>query len=102
MMRPPPSSTLFPYTPLSRSHDAARADQEHACGGRRPAGGQVERPAPHEPALRAGERHAEPAHVDRLAGALGTGRERARIAERSEEHTAELQSPCKLRCPLLL
>src|SRR3712207_7869974 len=29
MIRRPPRSTLFPYTTLFRSHEAARADQRH-------------------------------------------------------------------------
>src|SRR3989442_1046342 len=62
-------------------HDAARVDQQHARRGGRHAGGQVERSAPHEPALRAGERHAEPVHVHRLAGGVAARRERARVAE---------------------
>src|SRR5256885_12030825 len=75
MIRRPPRSTLFPYTTLFRS------------GGRT------------FPLLR-------------LRRAVGTvawahvqllfGQESPLVAERSEEHTSELQSPCNLVCRLLL
>src|SRR5947208_12113202 len=79
MIRPPPSSTLFPYTTLFRSHQADQHERGHAAdqGGeqriaaqRRPAAG----PVPPGPPLR----------------------------PRSEEHTSELQSPDHLVCRLLL
>src|SRR2546426_8997695 len=37
-----------------------------------------------------------------LAATAATGPEQPRAAERSEEHTSELQSPCNLVCRLLL
>src|SRR5438045_7587529 len=72
MLRPPPRSTLFPYTTLFRSDLRRRRHQEHAVGlllrvrraGRRPPAGD---PDP-----------------------------------RSEEHTSELQSLRHLVCRLLL
>src|SRR3712207_8928235 len=85
MIRPPPRSTLFPYTTLFRSgaarrearawageeaHDHGPQGPGQACGteeGRRP---QVTRPAPRR--------------------------------RRSEEHTSELQSRQYLVCRLLL
>src|SRR5437899_9909949 len=72
MIRPPPRSTLFPYTTLFRS-DPGRPDQEgpfHAGGG--------------------GPRGA-------VAHRLG-----AQPPRRSEEHTSELQSLRHLVCRLLL
>src|SRR5690348_18110087 len=73
MIRRPPRSTLFPYTTLFRSL-------------RRGAG------AP------ASARRGRPAHsVD-----PGRAAHVARRAERSEEHTSELQSPVHLVCRLLL
>src|SRR5256885_5609095 len=77
MIRRPPRSTLFPYTPLFRS--GRRAEVGPA---------EVIQSSPGE------------------GGGHGVGR-RARIqAEgpygRSEEHTSELQSPCNLVCRLLL
>src|SRR5207244_6891811 len=89
--RPPPRSTLFPYTTLFRSRfvrgneDPRRVPalqfslslrRRHAEGGAR---------------LRT-QRHAAPFHL----------RFRAQAALRSEEHTSELQSPDHLVCRLLL
>src|SRR5687768_18240313 len=76
MIRPPPRSTLFPYTTLFRSHR-----QEHPGRGR----GTGPRPR-----ARRRARH-DPARVGR-AGPL----------DRSEEHTSELQSRLHLVCRLLL
>src|SRR2546422_4989582 len=74
MIRRPPRSTLFPYTTLFRSHGAV---------------GLREVDAP-EPRLR--DRPAE----------RGRGHRRGPAAERSEEHTSELQSRLHLVCRLLL
>src|SRR5205807_9565749 len=72
MKRRPPSSTLFPYTTLFRS---CRRHAAHDFGD--------------VADLEAGVRRIDP-----------LGREGEE--ERSEEHTSELQSPCKLVCRLLL
>src|SRR5438270_10293742 len=84
MLRPPPRSTLFPYTTLFRS-DAPRRNRQMVsplCGlpdaGRRRIGGQ----------------HPHCGTVD-LPNDL-------RIRIRSEEHTSELQSQSNLVCRLLL
>src|SRR5690242_21324450 len=94
MFRPPPISTLFPYTTLFRSVPVPV----------RPVGGAIapvqrlprppprRRPVPHRAARRrdgevAGRRHVR-----------GGGRRRGR----SEEHTSELQSHVNLVCRLLL
>src|SRR5947208_6643843 len=79
MSRPPPRSTLFPYTTLFRS----QAQRTGRPFGHRPVGELRRRP--------------------RRARALvrrKTGRELAH--GRSEEHTSELQSPDHLVCRLLL
>src|SRR5690348_17678002 len=81
MIRPPPRSTLFPYTTLFRSR------RRHAA---RPAAPRrrrhlAARPPRGRPDLR--QRAADPAQ---------------RRAPRSEEHTSELQSPVHLVCRLLL
>src|SRR5256885_12490034 len=91
MIRRPPSSTLFPYTPLSRS------DHHHAV---------------FERLLRD-----QPANLLRLRvlAEIQDGHRSLRGIElpghrrpppprhgRSEEHTSELQSPCNLVCRLLL
>src|SRR5438552_11119628 len=73
MLRPPPRSTLFPYTTLFRSS------------------------APHDGGLEApaaeGLRHVRQAQCLRHTRSERT---------RSEEHTSELQSPDHLVCRLLL
>src|SRR3712207_7135775 len=91
MIRRPPRSTLFPYTTLFRSDAAA-------------ASGELGR-APLNLFLGHGERAGDvarvvllaPAHVDDddLPGVHQT-------AQRSEEHTSELQSRQYLVCRLLL
>src|SRR5258708_17605454 len=85
MIRRPPRSTLFPYTPLFRSELAVLRERQ-----------PVE---PHQ-----GRRH----HVVRqcapemAAQFLGVERPLLRWHLRSEEHTSELQSPDHLVCRLLL
>src|SRR5256885_10019088 len=89
MIRRPRNSTLFPYTPLSRSQDKHRR------------GGQVE----------------ERARYGQTAAPLRRWLPRVELTQtlppllqvlcavgavRSEEHTSELQSPCNLVCRLLL
>src|SRR5256885_7194522 len=74
MIRRPPRSTLFPYTTLFRSRVGG------AQPARRGGGGAA-------PGLRRGRRPV-----------AGPGVR----ADRSEEHTSELQSPCNLVCRLLL
>src|SRR5256885_7400069 len=99
MIRPPPKSTPFPYTTLSRSkRDRDRRiltvaiDVVHlrlGIGERRLA----------PPAI---PQHAEPL-VDQILVPEGFERpHHALHITRSEEHTSELQSPCNLVCRLLL
>src|SRR5689334_24728673 len=74
MIRPPPRSTLFPYTTLFRSRSRRRAPP---CGRR--------------------------ARVRPPAGrGCRSRRCRSRSPARSEEHTSELQSQFHLVCRLLL
>src|SRR5437879_10939176 len=75
MIRPPPRSTLFPYTTLFRS--AVGADR-------------------HVPDLPRSLLHVAP------HGLFPHGAEGDRGVRRSEEHTSELQSPMYLVCRLLL
>src|SRR2546426_8104189 len=80
MIRRPPRSTLFPYTTLFRS----RRD-------------------PGEPGGVHGFRNpASPTRFTRVRRAVESGEQRVPAADRSEEHTSELQSPCNLVCRLLL
>src|SRR5258707_7375294 len=76
MIRRPPRSTLFPYTTLFRS-------ARHAA---------------HHPEVRVELQGPEAQEVG--AAAVATGIER--LANRSEEHTSELQSRQYLVCRLLL
>src|SRR5256885_13154112 len=87
MIRRPPRSTLFPYTTLFRSGDDRLAVRPAAVG----IAGM------HVGAELGGDHQAValvlvPPNVvpDEVA------------AQRSEEHTSELQSPCNLVCRLLL
>src|SRR5688500_19279121 len=80
MIQKPPGYILFPYTTLFRSCDAA-ARPLHGAG-------------------RAGARPTGALLAERLRTAPGD--EAAALGGRSEEHTSELQSPCKLVCRLLL
>src|SRR5438876_7316860 len=80
-MRPPPRSTLFPYTTLFRSLQLVALDE-----------------------LRVGPRvavHVGIVRVPRPQHEAGRG-EHDRAVDRSEEHTSELQSPVHLVCRLLL
>src|SRR2546430_6021252 len=97
MIRRPPRSTLFPYTPLSRS---ATLDREH--GRLR---GRVDVQARAARRFLVGARAVEPAVAQHHAldglGLQHRGLERC-DAVRSEEHTSELQSQSNLVCRLLL
>src|SRR5438477_8432827 len=83
MIRPPPRSTLFPYTTLFRSNVL-----------------QNERTTP-GPLMTTDLRNALLIHNPN-AGNGGSGRRRTLDAARSEEHTSELQSHVNLVCRLLL
>src|SRR5438132_9691973 len=84
VIRPPPRSTLFPYTTLFRS--------------RRPASRPTARPA-RSTGPRGRGRPRRPRHAAPLRARAGT---RRASAPRSEEHTSELQSHSDLVCRLLL
>src|SRR5438045_7006762 len=83
MIRPPPRSTLFPYTTLFRS-----ARHHRRCLGRRPRS----RPS------RARSRRRR----DRFLADRAASRQADDGGARSEEHTSELQSLRHLVCRLLL
>src|SRR5688500_19307953 len=81
LLLPPPFFTLFPYTTLFRSGCVNSAvDDQRVVNSR------AVRPHP-RCALRG---------APRALARLGTW------VDRSEEHTSELQSPCRLVCRLLL
>src|SRR5690348_18092936 len=86
MLRPPPRSTLFPYTTLFRSPQRGRRDPQGD-----PREGEFD---PDFDALpRCPARGREARKAPRRAGDR---------SPRSEEHTSELQSPVHLVCRLLL
>src|SRR2546425_5496792 len=89
MIRRPPRSTLFPYTPLfrSRAGDAPAAVDDEVSFDR------------FGPPLRA---HPQPVPSTVLLDRRHVGVEPQLDAERSEEHTSELQSLAYLVCRLLL
>src|SRR5439155_22587337 len=102
MIRPPPTSTLFPYTTLFRSPQILVA---HATGGRvasrmfrssravwQPASGGSDQPSTPHDTLRHGTREPLSWVLEKLG---------KRSSRRSEEHTSELQSRGHLVCRLL-
>src|SRR5205809_4800647 len=89
MIRHPPSSTLFPYTTLFRSWPQRLRPVV-------PAGAATDRA---RRTLRAGQLLA---FCDAARLRLGHARPGTRDAQRSEEHTSELQSRLHLVCRLLL
>src|SRR5258708_21673023 len=93
MIRRPPRSTLFPYTPLFRSVAAIPAV---TSGRGAKIGAACDHSAAHAPAR---------AMAKEQLGALFLLRRklvRHHQLDRSEEHTSELQSPDHLVCRLLL
>src|SRR5688500_19256042 len=84
MRRPPPRSTLFPYTTLFRS-PGARHCALHGQKSRR----EILRRGRGWPRTVRSPRGRHPA-------------QNRDLDFRSEEHTSELQSPCNLVCRLLL
>src|SRR3712207_6873775 len=88
MIRRPPRSTLFPYTTLFRSR--CRLLRAHITGERRGARELRARGIP----IVEGEVERLVVGGDRLRG--------VELADRSEEHTSELQSRQYLVCRLLL
>src|SRR5690348_17686362 len=92
-IRPPPTSTLFPYTTLFRSRPGAvRASSASSA---RTASRSTERSGS-SPASSAS--NAAPTDSDLLCAGDTSGQ----YDPRSEEHTSELQSPVHLVCRLLL
>src|SRR5256885_12580360 len=101
MIRRPPRSTLFPYTTLFRSARNIGCTQGDRSRGRSPPpkGGASDR----EGGLGRGpgKRRTIPAAGIAVRGPAACAPVPL-CAQRSEEHTSELQSPCNLVCRLLL
>src|SRR5438093_8940971 len=91
MIRPPPGSTLFPYTTLFRSSTCASAFQATMRDRRR-----------HSPRHRGSVRATVDSRAERVARRSRPHTLSARLHTRSEEHTSELQSLTNLVCRLLL
>src|SRR5687767_15238782 len=89
MIRPPPRSTLFPYTTLFRSPAAQPSPTSSSSG--RPVNSS-------QRLLKVVQRASRPASHRRTGALSPSSRKRAR----SEEHTSELQSLAYLVCRLLL
>src|SRR5256885_6469491 len=101
MIRRPPRSTLFPYTPLFRSavpSDARAPPENDGCVRWTPLPESSSHVVFGQLLRRRGEDLVRPVALDELA----EPEERRHVRNRSEEHTSELQSPCNLVCRLLL
>src|SRR5258706_8478015 len=96
MIRRPPRSTLFPYTTLFRSEKPVPRFERRALRRR----GVVGRPRQRKIADR-GDMGVGVAGL-RMPAAIAEGIELLDIAQRSEEHTSELQTLTNLVCRLLL
>src|SRR5260370_26686890 len=99
MIRRPPRSTLFPYTPLFRSREHRCGDLEATYDQIVPRRDKASRPVSHGKNGATGE-VAEPRvlferEIDQVI-------DLALEEDRSEEHTSELQSHLNLVCRLLL
>src|SRR2546430_5739232 len=94
MIRPPPRSTLFPYTTLFRSKRRPSRDVSLGFGGRIAQPMRARRPL----ASRQHRSSARPSASKRRSWLLIL----STTAYRSEEHTSELQSQSNLVCRLLL
>src|SRR3712207_8352764 len=93
MIRRPPRSTLFPYTTLFRSEEALELRDVEDRLRDRVLRARVHLPLEAPELLRRVDRGRVDADADDEAG---------RLADRSEEHTSELQSRQYLVCRLLL
>src|SRR5690606_39294312 len=93
-LRHPPTSPLFPYTTLFRSHPAHQIHQFFK-------GGEIH---PHIPVDRQAQEvfHGLPGQRVSPVGVSHVNTLRAKTGQRSEEHTSELQSRENLVCRLLL
>src|SRR4051794_41398869 len=98
MIRPPPRSTLFPYTTLFRSGDRGQFGRGQECTEASLALFRSENNARGMTAalLNLGHLADYRGNADQALASF------AASAERSEEHTSELQSPVHLVCRLLL
>src|SRR5688572_31235205 len=102
MIRPPPRSTLFPYTTLFRSQKSAGIvflHHEHQAGMPGSSGRLVNLQGGRQPVRVAG---VDPLAKDGTFRSVKTAEQVLIVLYRSEEHTSELQSQSNLVCRLLL
>src|SRR5207248_9289731 len=100
--RPPPSSTLFPYTTLFRSAPRTRAPARSGAARRSPRLRRSYLSSCDDAGLRAASAE-ERMFIGHYTTALAMKRVEPRLSLgllRSEEHTSELQSPYDLVCRL--
>src|SRR2546426_12802482 len=102
MIRRPPRSTLFPYTTLFRSHPGGGHEPLQVFDDSRPALGWQQGPKRQVAAILLQALKPLALRLRALPHllALEFGLQVRERAERSEEHTSELQSPCNLVCRL--
>src|SRR2546430_10653405 len=97
MIRPPPRSTLFPYTTLFRSY----LNEIAAAGGLIETDNCQQMRADRQPGIGQAQIIRLWRLLSRIAiGGLVEGRGVGWV--RSEEHTSEIQSPSNIECRLLL
>src|SRR5256885_9511766 len=99
MIRRPPRSTLFPYTTLFRSRVVGGGTPNRHAGLRADTDRGESNVDGHSCATAGSSRVLR--QIVRIQN-LTAKRTESLVAERSEEHTSELQSPCNLVCRLLL
>src|SRR5207248_10343646 len=99
IIRPPPTSPLFPYTTLFRSHRCAITFCERYSTPLHHTGSRLRSLRSGLPTclFRGGLHHRGVTRIGQVLQAKGY-----RVLTRSEEHTSELQSPYDLVCRLLL
>src|SRR5256885_10973496 len=102
MIRRPPRSTHFPYTTLFRSGDVMGSYHPHGDSALYETLVRMAQSFSLRYPLVDGSGNFGSLDGDSAAAMRYTECRLARISDRSEEHTSELQSPCNLVCRLLL
>src|SRR5690625_6679247 len=98
-LRPPPNSTVYPYTTLFRSH-ATSPEYGTDGTGDDASGGVGTRPAP--PSVNPGHGLRAPCEISATGSRVSIMSRAITGGRRSEEHTSEVQSRRHLLCRLPL